>query len=185
MAGKHVSESYTEQVQILSQSTLNGYNRLFGGQLMQWIDVVAGGGAEPAGVPPLYLCGPLGPVGRAAVVARRHSGCNVTTASVDNLRFEGPAYANDTIVLCGYITYTGRTSMEVCVRTYVEELSGLKRLINVAYLVMVALNAEERPTEVPKLVVESEAEKREWEAACERNAIRKTRRKAAQKELKG
>ena len=157
MAGKHVSESYTEQVQILSQSTLNGYNRLFGGQLMQWIDVVA------------------------AVVARRHSGCNVTTASVDNLRFEGPAYANDTIVLCGYITYTGRTSMEVCVRTYVEELSGLKRLINVAYLVMVALNAEERPTEVPKLVVESEAEKREWEAACERNAIRKTRRKAAQK----
>ena len=134
MAGKHVSESYTEQVQILSQSTLNGYNRLFGGQLMQWIDVVA------------------------AVVARRHSGCNVTTASVDNLRFEGPAYANDTIVLCGYITYTGRTSMEVCVRTYVEELSGLKRLINVAYLVMVALNAEERPTEVPKLVVESEAE---------------------------
>ena len=161
MAGKHVSESYTEQVQILSQSTLNGYNRLFGGQLMQWIDVVA------------------------AVVARRHSGCNVTTASVDNLRFEGPAYANDTIVLCGYITYTGRTSMEVCVRTYVEELSGLKRLINVAYLVMVALNAEERPTEVPKLVVESEAEKREWEAACERNSIRKTRRKAAQKELKG
>ena len=161
MAGKHVSESYTEQVQILSQSTLNGYNRLFGGQLMQWIDVVA------------------------AVVARRHSGCNVTTASVDNLRFEGPAYANDTIVLCGYITYTGRTSMEVCVRTYVEELSGLKRLINVAYLVMVALNAEERPTEVPKLVVESEAEKREWEAACERNAIHKTRRKAAQKELKG
>ena len=161
MAGKHVSESYTEQVQILSQSTLNGYNRLFGGQLMQWIDVVA------------------------AVVARRHSGCNVTTASVDNLRFEGPAYANDTIVLCGYITYTGRTSMEVCVRTYVEELSGLKRLINVAYLVMVALNAEERPTEVPKLVVDSEAEKREWEAACERNAIRKTRRKAAQKELKG
>lgn len=161
MAGKHVSESYTEQVQILSQSTLNGYNRLFGGQLMQWIDVVA------------------------AVVARRHSGCNVTTASVDNLRFEGPAYANDTIVLCGYITYTGRTSMEVCVRTYVEELSGLKRLINVAYLVMVALNAEERPTEVPKLVVESETEKREWEAACERNAIRKTRRKAAQKELKG
>ena len=89
MAGKHVSESYTEQVQILSQSTLNGYNRLFGGQLMQWIDVVA------------------------AVVARRHSGCNVTPASVDNLRFEGPAYANDTIVLCGYITYTGRTSMAV------------------------------------------------------------------------
>ena len=126
---KYVRDSYTEQVQILSQSSLNGYKRLFGGRLMEWIDVVAG------------------------VVARRHSNRNVTTAAVDNLRFEGPAYGNETIVLCGYITYTGRTSMEVCVRTYVEELNGTKRLINVAYLVMVALDENERPVEVPRLVL--------------------------------
>ena len=53
MAGKHVSESYTEQVQILSQSTLNGYNRLFGGQLMQWIDVVAAAGGQAGIIIPL------------------------------------------------------------------------------------------------------------------------------------
>ena len=147
---KTVKDSYTEQVQILSQSTLNGYNRLFGGQLMQWIDVVA------------------------AVAARRHSGCNVTTAAVDHLRFEGPAYANDTIVLCAFLTYTGRTSMEVCVETYVEELSGQKRLINVAYLVMVALDEEERPTEVPRLLPQTE--KSNWEAAKARNALRKQNR---------
>ena len=134
---KYVRDSYTEHVQILSQSSLNGYKRLFGGRLMEWIDVVAG------------------------VVARRHSNRNVTTAAVDNLRFEGPAYGNETIVLCGYITYTGRTSMEVCVRTYVEELNGHKRLINVAYLVMVAL----------------EEERREWEAAVERTRLRKERRR--------
>ncbi len=149
---KTVKDSYTEQVQILSQSTLNGYNRLFGGQLMQWIDVVA------------------------AVAARRHSGCNVTTAAVDHLRFEGPAYANDTIVLCAFLTYTGRTSMEVCVETYVEELSGQKRLINVAYLVMVALDEEERPTEVPRLLPQTEKEKSSWEAAKARNALRKQNR---------
>ena len=39
---KYVRDSYTEQVQILSQSSLNGYKRLFGGRLMEWIDVVAG-----------------------------------------------------------------------------------------------------------------------------------------------
>ena len=39
MEGKYPRDSYTEQVQILSQSALNGYNRLFGGRLMQWIDV--------------------------------------------------------------------------------------------------------------------------------------------------
>ena len=48
---KYVRDSYTEQVQILSQSSLNGYKRLFGGRLMEWIDVVAGvvAGATPTG----------------------------------------------------------------------------------------------------------------------------------------
>ena len=155
MDGKRVSESYTEQVQILSQASLNGYNRLFGGRLMQWIDVVA------------------------AVVARRHSHCNVTTAAIDNLWFEGPAYANDTVVLCAYITYTGHTSMEICVKTYVEELSGHKRLINVANLVMVALDENEHPAQVPPLLVVTEQEKREWEMAKERNTLRKEQRKKA------
>ncbi|WP_343208631.1 acyl-CoA thioesterase [Anaerolentibacter hominis] len=150
---KYIRDSYTEQVQILSQYTLNGYNRLFGGRLMQWVDVVA------------------------AVAARRHSGCNVTTAAVDNLRFEGPAYANETIVLCASLTYVGRTSMEVCVKTYVEELSGRKRLINTAYLVMVALDENEEPVEVPGLILETEEEKREWEAGRIRNEYRKANRR--------
>lgn len=152
MEGKYVSDSYTEQVQILSQATLNGYNRLFGGQLLQWIDVVA------------------------AVVARRHSNRNVTTAAIDNLRFEGPAYANDTILLCAHLTYAGRTSMEICVRTYVEELDGARRLINVANLVMVALDEKEQPVEVPPLLLRTEEEKRQWEAAKERNELRRVRR---------
>lgn len=46
---KRVSDSYTEQVQILNPSSMNGYNRLFGGKLMQWIDVV--GAWWPAATP--------------------------------------------------------------------------------------------------------------------------------------
>ena len=64
------------------------------------------------------------------------------------------------------------------VRTYVEELNGTKRLINVAYLVMVALDENERPVEVPRLVLTTEEERKEWEAAQERTRIRKERRKA-------
>lgn len=149
---KSVIDSKTEQVQILSQSTLNGYKRLFGGKLMEWIDVVA------------------------AVVARRHSGKNVTTASVDSLDFTAAAYANDTVVLTGYITYTGRTSMEICVKTYVESLDGTRRLINKAYVVMVALDENENPTEVPKLICETEEEKLEWEKAECRSRQRKLRK---------
>ncbi len=149
---KRVSESRTEQVQILSQGTLNGYKRLFGGKLMEWIDIVA------------------------AVTARRHSGCNVTTAAVDNLEFTSAAYANDTVVLIGTVTYVGTTSMEVCVKTYVEALSGERRLINNAYVIMVALDENERPTQVPGLICEAEEERREWNLGKLRNQARKQRR---------
>ncbi len=149
---KRVVDSKTEQVQILSLGVLNGYKRLFGGKLMQWIDIVA------------------------AVVARRHSGKNVTTACVDSLEFTSAAHANDTLVLEGYLTYTGKTSMEICVKTYVEALDGARRLINKAYVVMVALDENERPAEIPQLLCETEEEKAEWERARERSLTRKKRR---------
>lgn len=148
-----VKDSRTEQVQILSLSSLNGFKRLFGGQLMQWIDIVA------------------------AVVARRHSKMNVITAAVDSLRFEHAAYANDILVLDGFMTYTGRTSMEVCVKTYVESNTEPRKLINTAYLVMVALDENECPAEVPQLRPETEEEKREWEDALKRRQLRDLRRK--------
>ena len=149
---KRVADSMTEQVQILTQSSMNGFNRLFGGQLMQWIDVVG------------------------AVVARRHSNCNVTTACIDQLIFEGAARSNDTLVLKGHITYVGTTSMEVCVKTYVEQLSGELQPINTAFLVLVALDGLERPTPVPGLILESEEEQREWAEAKARNDYRKAMR---------
>ena len=73
MEPKRVSDSLTEQVQILMPSHINGADRLFGGQLVEWIDVVA------------------------AVVARRHSGCNVITAAIDNLQFKAGAFMNNTL----------------------------------------------------------------------------------------
>lgn len=149
---KLIKDSYAEQVQVLTQANINGYNRLFGGQLMEWIDIVA------------------------AVVARRHSGKNVTTAVVDTLTFNAPAYPNDTVIVCGHLTHVGRTSMEVCVKSYVENLDGTRKLINTAYLVMVALDANERPAEVPKLKIETDEEKAEWEAAERRASLRRQRR---------
>ena len=145
---KRVQDSYTTQVQILTQANLNGYNRLFGGQMMSWMDIVA------------------------AVVARRHSGCNVTTARVDGLVFRAPAYANDTLTLTGRLCYVGRTSMEIRVRVYVEALSGQRQMINEAYFIMVALDGNEKPTPVPGLILETEEEKIEWEQALKRKARR-------------
>ena len=152
LIGRTVAHSRTEQVQILMQGTLNGYNRLFGGKLMEWIDVVT------------------------AVTARRHCGKNVTTAAVDSLVFKSPAMVNDTILLEGHVTYAGRTSMEVCVTTYVEELNGFRREINKAYLVLVAIDADGKPTLVPPVIPETEEEKREYADAMERRKNRGSRR---------
>lgn len=149
---KKVSESMTEQIQILMPSHINGYNRLFGGKLVEWIDVVAG------------------------VVARRHSHCNVTTAQIDSLHFKGPAHTNDTIVLLGRITYVGKSSMEVRVDTFVESMDCQRKMINRAYLVMVALDENERPTQVPRLILETEEDRLEWQAGERRNQLRKERR---------
>lgn len=153
MEPKRVSDSLTEQVQILMPSHINGSDRLFGGQLVEWIDVVA------------------------AVVARRHSSHNVTTAAIDNLQFKAGAFINNTLVLIGRITYVGNTSMEVRVDTYVEDLSGIRKVVNRAYLVLVAIDDNGQPSPVPKLILENESEHAEWEAGKKRHALRHSRRK--------
>lgn len=152
LAGKTVSQSRTEHIQILMPEHINGFQRLFGGRLMEWIDIVAG------------------------VAARRHSGYNVTTASVDTLQFVAPAYVNSTILLIGQLTHAGRSSMEVRVDTFVESLSGERTMVNRAYLVMVALDEDERPAPVPPLITETYEEEQEWKAGERRRALRKQRR---------
>lgn len=149
---KTIAESRTQQIQIVMPEHINGYNRLFGGRLVEWIDVVA------------------------AVVARRHSNREVTTVAVDNLHFKAPAYLNDTIVLIGQISYVGNTSMEVRVDTFVETIDGKRSLVNRAYIVMVALDENEMPTPVPGLILETDEERAEWEAGLKRSQLRKQRR---------
>lgn len=111
----------------------------------------------------------------AAVVARRHSGFNVTTASIDSLDFKKPAYANDTVVLKGKITYAGKTSMEINVKTYVEKLTGENVLINDAYIIMVALGDDEKPTEIPGLLITTDEEIKEWSNALKRKELRNSK----------
>jgi acyl-CoA hydrolase len=65
--------------------------------------------------------------------------------------------------------------MEVRVDTYIEDLAGDKELINTAHLVLVALE-DEHPVEVPKLILKTDEEKTEWEAAEKRHQFRKQRR---------
>ena len=114
----------------------------------------------------------------AAIVAMRHTGLKtVTTAAIDNLTFKSAAYVNDLVVLIGYITYTGRTSMEVRVDTYVERSDGMRYPINRAHIVLVALDEKNQPAEVPGLVLENDIQREEYKMAEKRRQLRLERRK--------
>ena len=140
----------TSTVQIVLPQHCNGYARprLFGGQIMAWIDIVG------------------------AVAARRYANAAVTTVRVDHLTFIAPAYLNDTVVQEARVTWTGRTSLEVRVDSFVERLDGTRDLVNRAYAVFVALDENEKPTAVPPFTPETDEERREYAAALERREMR-------------
>jgi acyl-CoA hydrolase len=140
----------TTTVQIVMPQHCNGYAkpRLFGGQIMAWIDVVG------------------------AVAARRYTQTGVTTVCIDHLTFLKPAYLNDTVVQEAVVTWTGRTSLEVRVDSMVERLDGSRELINRAYAVFVALDQNDQPTAVPPFIPETEDEKEEYANAERRRKNR-------------
>ena len=150
---RRVSESQVEIVHMVRPNHLNAAGRLFGGMLMEWLDEAAG------------------------MVAMRHTRSNVITASVDNLRFIHGAYNGEIVVIIGKVTYVGTTSLEVRLDTYVEHIDdGMRYPINRAYFTMVALDENDKPKPVPGLIVKSESEKAEWEAAKKRREMRLRRK---------
>lgn len=142
--------SRVEQTQIVMPSHTNGAaGVLFGGVVMQWIDVCAG------------------------VAAMRHAGGPVTTASIDRLDFLSPIHLGDIVVLQSQVNYTGRTSMEVGVRVETEDpRTRARRRTTKAYLTFVAVDDEGRPREVPPLALETDEDRRRFARAAERRRVR-------------
>ncbi|MBQ1311474.1 MAG: acyl-CoA thioesterase [Blautia sp.] len=150
---RDVAFSQVENVYLIRYENINSTGRLFGGQLISWIDEVAG------------------------VVAMRHSGLNVTTASIDNLTFKRGAYLNDMVVLIGRMTYVGRTSCEVRVDSYIEDEEGFRREINRAFLTYVAISRDGTPIPIPYgLDVQTISEKARWDGALLRRENRISRK---------
>lgn len=143
---------------VMTQIVMPGHTNgaagvMFGGVMMQWIDVCAG------------------------VAAMRHCGGRVVTASIDRLDFLHPVRVSDVVVLQAQVNYTGRTSMEVGCRVETEDpKTRERRYTTKAYLTFVAVDHEGKPRPVPPLTPESEAESRRFAEAAAR---RKERLRAA------
>ena len=109
----------------------------------------------------------------AGVVAVRHSGGNAVTASIDRLDFHHPAFIGNLLTIKASINLTGKTSMEIGTRVETEDpATGTVNHTASAYLTFVALDENNRPRNIPGLILETEDQKRRNCEALERRKKR-------------
>ena len=158
MDPKPVSASRVTLAHLMQPMDANALGNVHGGLIMRLMDE-AGGAA-----------------------AMLHAEQPAVTVAVDQVLFREPIHLGDLVTFNAELTYVGRTSMEARIEVTAQNLMTRARThTNTAYFVYVALDASGHPVEVPRLRLETEAERRQWEAARERQAYRLAQRK---KELK-
>jgi acyl-CoA hydrolase len=144
---KAASESHSILVKWMGITDANSAGFVHGGIVMKMCDEAAG------------------------IAAVRHSGCRVVTAAMDRMTFLNPVGIGCLLTCRASVNAVWRTSMEVGVRVEAEHpRTGEVNNTSTAYLTMVALDEEGRPTAVPPLRTESDDEvRREREANVRRN----------------
>lgn len=155
---KPCSDSYTIKASIVLPPDTNHHGTIFGGKLMAYIDDVA------------------------TIAATRHARRPVVTASTDSVDFLHPVKEGNAVCLSAFVTWTHHTSMEVFVRVVTEDLlTGDKKVCATSFLTFVALDSDGRPTQVPGVIPQTEAEKMLYDSGLERKEARKVRRNESKK----
>lgn len=109
----------------------------------------------------------------AALAAIKHSRCRVVTVGIDRVNFLVPIYVGELVTFSSAVNAAWRTSMEVGVRVEAENpQTGEARHTNTAYLTMVALDQEGKPTAVPPALASTATEQRRMREAELRRANR-------------
>ena len=105
----------------------------------------------------------------AGVVGIRHSHSDLVTARVEGINFYRPIKVWDLVIINAYLTFVGHSTMEVRVEVFHEDAAKEKREHALtAYFIMVALDPNGKPTEVPPLILSSDRERELWEQGKQR-----------------
>src|SRR5215510_4463808 len=144
------AETRCVMTQIVMPMHTNGVaGVMFGGIMMQWIDVCAG------------------------VAAMRHAHGAVLTASIDRLDFLSPVRVGEIVILQAMVNYVARTSMEVGCRVETEDMrTRIRRYTTKAYLTFVAVDADGRPRPIEQLTLVTDDDRRRHEEAAARRQAR-------------
>lgn len=152
-AGKRPRVSRTEMVEVVLPQDANPLGNILGGRVMHLVDIAA------------------------AIAAHRHSNSYVVTASVDYVDFRNPIRVGELIILKSNVNRVFRTSMEVGVKVFSENvLSGERKHTTSAYVTFVAIDETGQPKPVPALLPESAEDRRRYRDALARRRIRLAQR---------
>lgn len=154
MEGKRTSESRVTLTQLMNVTEANLLGNVHGGLLMKLCDEAGG------------------------MAAAKHARRPAVTVTVDSMTFHSPVNIGDLATFTAEVTWVGRTSMETRVVATAEKvLTGEVTHTNTAYLVYVALDENGRPTRVPRLICETDAEKQRFADGAARQEQRLRQRR--------
>ena len=152
---KAVRESVSDVADLMFPPDANMHGTVFGGKVLQMVDKAA------------------------SVCAMRHSGKPCVTVAMERVEFLIPIRVGTFLIAHARVNYTGRSSMEIGVEVYAEDMpGGTRQHTNSCLVTMVAVDGEGRPSRIPPLTLETPDEKERWQAAEQRRLARSMARRA-------
>lgn len=128
---KPVTSSQTTITELMIPSYANFGGKIHGGILLSLMDKVA------------YAC------------ASKHAGTYCVTVSVDKVEFLQPVEVGELVAMHASVNYVGRTSLIVGIRVEAQNVkTGTIKHTNSSYFTMVAKGEDDKPAQVPELILE-------------------------------
>lgn len=142
-------EKYLTMTVLMTPDMANFSGHVHGGSLLKLLDQVA------------YAC------------AAKYCKSYVVTAALDQVFFRQQVHVGELVTFQAHVNHVGRSSMEVGIKVVAENLrTHEKRHTTSCYFTMVALNEDGKTIVVPKVTLETDAEKRRFAGAEIRKKLR-------------
>jgi len=149
LAPKPPSASISETIEMVFPEDANPLGTVFGGRIMQWVDLVA------------------------AMAAHRHCRNVVVTAAIDALEFRASIHVGEYAILKAWLNRAWHTSMEVEVIVDGEDpLTGRRWRSAHAFLTFAAVDADGHPVPARPVMPQTEAEWQRYQLADQRRGQR-------------
>ncbi len=147
---KTVSYSETTLTELMIPSYSNFGGKIHGGVILSLMDKVA------------YVC------------AAKHADAYCVTASIDTVDFLAPVGVGELVSLLASVNYVGNSSLVIGIKVISENIKTHQvKHTNTSYFTMVAFGDDNKPVQVPGLVVQNHTQVRRFYEAFIRKELKK------------